>query len=294
MQILKKILYYIALGVSHLPLRVLYVFADIIRPFVSGYRRKIVKKNIDNAFPEKTEAERKKIVRQFYHHLCDVIAETLKMMSISKEEMKRRMVFEGVKEMEDLLDDHPFVFIYLGHYCNWEWFSSMPMWSDRCYPGQVYKPLRDKWMDELFLKMRSRFGGNCMDKNKILRIVMQLKSEKKPTIIGFISDQTPKWDSIHDWVDFLHQDTPVFTGTERLARKVDAAIVFGDVERVKRGYYKCTLRKMCTDVKALPEYALTEMYMKEMERMIRRQPQFWLWTHNRWKRQRNDGEAANA
>ena len=236
MQILKKILYYIALGVSHLPLRVLYVFADIIRPFVSGYRRKIVKKNIDNAFPEKTEAERKKIVRQFYHHLCDVIAETLKMMSISKEEMKRRMVFEGVKEMEDLLDDHPFVFIYLGHYCNWEWFASMPMWSDRCYPGQVYKPLRDKWMDELFLKMRSRFGGNCMDKNKILRIVMQLKSEKKPTIIGFISDQTPKWDSIHDWVDFLHQDTPVFTGTERLARKVDAAIVFGEVERVKRGY----------------------------------------------------------
>ena len=280
---------------SYLPLGVLYILSSCCYPivyYVARYRRHVVRTNITNSFPEKSEAERRKIERDFYHFFCDYTFETIKLLSISHEEMRRRMVIEGMDEMEASLKDHPFVFVYLGHYCNWEWISSLPLWtkSESTHCAQLYRPLRDKVMDDLFFKLRTQFNSENISKYDSLRRILTLKKENVRTIIGFISDQSPRPNSIHDWVNFLHQDTPVFTGTERIAKKVNAAIYFADVRRVKRGYYKLHLRLMTNDVKSYPDYKLTDLYMQELEKMIQRQPHLWLWSHKRWKHRREDVE----
>ena len=277
--------------ISRLPLGVLYVLADLCFPllyYVARYRRKVVTENLNNAFPELSPRERRKIRRRFYRWFCDYVVETLKLLSISRQEMMRRMVIEGVDEMERSLETKPFVFIFLGHYCNWEWVSSIPLWYQKedSHGAQLYRPLKNKAFDRLFLEMRSRFGSENISKYEALRHILQLRRDGKKTCIGFISDQTPGWNSIHDWVDFLHQDTPVFTGTERIAKKVDAAIFFADIRRVRRGYYHLVLRRMTDEPKAFPDYALTEQYMRELEQIIRRQPHLWLWSHRRWKHRR--------
>lgn len=277
--------------ISRLPLGVLYVLADLCFPllyYVARYRRKVVTENLNNAFPELSPRERHQIRRRFYRWFCDYVVETLKLLSISRQEMMRRMVIEGVDEMERSLETKPFVFIFLGHYCNWEWVSSIPLWYQKedSHGAQLYRPLKNKAFDRLFLEMRSRFGSENISKYEALRHILQLRRDGKKTCIGFISDQTPGWNSIHDWVDFLHQDTPVFTGTERIAKKVDAAIFFADIRRVRRGYYHLVLRRMTDEPKDFPDYALTEQYMRELEQIIRRQPHLWLWSHRRWKHRR--------
>lgn len=277
--------------ISRLPLGVLYVLADLCFPplyYVARYRRKVVTENLNNAFPELPSRERRKIRRRFYRWFCDYVVETLKLLSMSRQEMMRRMVIEGVDEMERSLETKPFVFIFLGHYCNWEWVSSIPLWYQKedSHGAQLYRPLKNKAFDRLFLEMRSRFGSENISKYEALRHILQLRRDGKKTCIGFISDQTPGWNSIHDWVDFLHQDTPVFTGTERIAKKVDAAIFFADIRRVRRGYYHLVLRRMTDEPKDFPDYALTEQYMRELEQIIRRQPHLWLWSHRRWKHRR--------
>lgn len=278
--------------ISHLPLGVLYALSDLCYPlvyYVARYRRGVVRQNLANSFPELSEKERRAVERRFYRWFCDYAVETLRLISISPEEMRRRMEIEGVDRMEKALEDHPFVFIYLGHYCNWEWISSIPLWKQReqTHCAQLYRPLRNKAFDELFYKLRTRFGAENISKYESLRHIMQLRRDGRRTIIGFIADQAPGWNSIHDWVDFLHQDTPVFTGTERIAKKVGAAVFFADVQRPRRGHYRLTLRHITDTPSDFEDYRLTELYMEQLEKMIRRQPHLWLWSHRRWKHQRN-------
>ena len=165
----------------------------------------------------------------------------------------------------------------------------MPLWSTRetTHCAQLYRPLKNKAFDSFFYQMRTRFGADNISKYESMRHILQLKQKGERTIIGFIADQAPGWNSIHDWVDFLHQDTPVFTGTERIAKKVDAAVFFADVKRERRGQYRLRLRLMTDHVKDIPNYELTERYMAELEEIIQRQPHLWLWSHRRWKRQRH-------
>lgn len=292
-----KIILGLLTGLSHLPLGILYRFSDIccfILYTLVRYRRKVVHANLKRSFPEMSAKERKRVEWNFYRFFCDYVVETLKLMTMSADEMRRRMVIEGIDDMEDSLKRKPFVFIYLGHYCNWEWISSIPLWvkTPGLTLGQLYRPLKNKDFDRFFLKLRSRFDSVNISKYEALRYILSLKKEGKQGIIGFISDQSPKPNSIHDWVNFLHQETPVFTGTERIGKKVDAAIYFADVQRVRRGYYHLKLRLMTEDIQSIPDYQLTETYMAELETMIHRQPHLWLWSHKRWKHRRADIESA--
>lgn len=278
-------------GLSRLPLSFLYLISDVsyvLIRHVFRYRRGVVAANIRRSFPEKTQAECRQIEHRFYRFFCDYVVETLKLLTIDEREIRRRMVFEGVDKMEEQLERHPFVFIYLGHYGNWEWVSTLPAWFGRAgtHGAQLYRPLNNKAFDSLFMHLRTRFGAENISKYDSLRRILTLKEEGRKTIIGFISDQSPGVNSIHDWVDFLHQDTPVFTGTERIGKKVDAAVFFADVQRPRRGYYRCTLRLMTDDIRQMPDYTVTELYMRELEAMIRRAPHLWLWSHRRWKHSR--------
>ncbi len=281
-----------------LPFSVLYIFSDILYIFVykiAGYRLKVVRHNLALSFPEKTEKERKTIEREFYHHFCDYFVETLKLLHISDEEMKKRMQFENVDQIRDLMKDGNSVLMFLGHYCNWEWIPSITMdfrnkGDENKILGQIYKPLRSKAADDLFLKIRSRFGSLGIPKNDTLRMIVKLRREKKQVLIGFMADQTPSVPNIHYWTNFLNQDSAVFTGVERIAKQTGYAVIYLDMEKVKRGHYKATVRLVSDNPIAEPENSITETYIQAMEKTILRNPAYWLWTHKRWKRTREEVE----
>ena len=293
-----KIVYYIIFVfwylLSLLPLRVLYVLSDLLFfpiYYLFGYRKKVVRKNLTQSFPNKNEKEIKTIEKQFYHFLCDYMVETLKLFSMSKEQLKRRMTFGGVDEIVQKMNaqDKTFCFVYLGHYCNWEWIASLPYWvPEDVLCGQIYHPLYNKAMDKLFLRLRNQFGGECIAMKETLRRIIELKRAKQKTIIGFISDQGPKWNSIHHWTNFFHRETAVFIGTEKIGKQVDALIYYADVKRIKRGYYHCEFKPLADNPKEIPDFELTDTYTRLLEDMITHSPQYWLWSHKRWKRTKEE------
>ncbi|MBQ6769113.1 MAG: lysophospholipid acyltransferase family protein [Prevotella sp.] len=291
-----KILYYIVLTVwyllSLLPLRLLYVLSDclfVLIYYVIGYRKKVVRENLASSFPEKSAEELRKVERGFYHFFCDYLVESLKMMTISSEQQKKRMQFEGVELIEQCVKEGQSVAMYLGHYCNWEWVSSFPLWlTEKVQCGQIYHPIENKDFDRLFLRSRQRQGALCIPMQDTLRKILEFRRAGQPIVVGYIADQKPHWVNIHHWVDFLHHDTPVLTGTERIVRKVNHAVVYLDMQRVRRGYYKGVFHLITREPGKLAEFELTDIYYRYLEASIRRAPEFWLWSHKRWARTRQE------
>lgn len=283
-----------AYGLSLLPLCVHYMLADcifLIIFYVIKYRRKLVQKNLSASFPEKDEAELRQIERQFFHWLCDYFAETIKLLSISNKGLLRHIEFRGVDQLEKVFDEGRNCAAILGHYCNWEWLSATGL-AFRRYPeavmGLIYHPLYNEAFDQLFVDIRSAHGGVCVPKNDILRYLIGYKREDRRSLFGYISDQAPKWENMHLWVDFLNHDTPVFTGAERIMQKMNDAVFYVDMERPRRGKYICTFRLISAEAAKDKEFDITRRFFKMLEQSIRRQPAFYLWTHNRWKRGREE------
>lgn len=274
---------------SRLPFKVLYVISDIVYVilyYLVGYRKKIVRKNLSTSFPEKSEAELREIERKFYRWLCDYFVETLKLLTITPEEMKRHLEFRGLDMVKAQKKEGQGVAAFLGHYCNWEWLSAIGIYWP--WPGDemglIYHPLRNDTIDDLMLKMRSSLGGVCVKKKHILRELVALRRRKQNYLMGYIFDQSPKWENIHLWLDFLNHNTPVFTGAERIARKMNDIVVFVSMERPERGRYIATFHLLSSEPSNVPEYELTRKGFALLEESVRRQPEFYLWTHNRWKR----------
>ena len=292
---MKKAHYYVLLSIwyliSLLPFWVLYGVSDflyLIAYRLWGYRRKLVRRHLAECFPEMDDAGRRKIEREYYHWFCDYIVETLKLLSIRKEHLMRRMKFENVDRVKQSFDEGRNVSLFLGHYCNWEWVSSIPVHfeehHDKVVFGQIYHKLENEAMDQVFLKLRGRMGAVSIPMAETLRKIVDIRRQKKQWIIGFIADQVPMWNNIHLWLDFLHHDTPVFSGTERIARKFDSDVYYLDIRRERRGYYVVRYVLMAEHAASQPEGELTRSYFSHLEKSIRRQPAFYLWTHNRWKR----------
>lgn len=287
-----KILYYLTYAVlwlfSLLPMWVHYLISDgiyVIVYHLVGYRKKLVRKNLSDSFPEKSEAEIIRIEKDFYRWFCDYFVETIKLLTISRQELRRRMVFKGAEHVNKLTENGQSCAVYLGHYCNWEWITSLPLWvTPKAQCGQIYHVLENSEFDKLFLKLRQRMGAVCIPMAETLRKLAEYRQQRQPVVIGYISDQVPFWNNIHHWCPFLNHDTPVLTGTERLARSAGHAVFYIDVERPKRGYYVAEFKLIARDPKQTEDYQLTDAYFTLLEASIRRAPQFWLWTHNRWKR----------
>ena len=276
---------------SRLPLRVHYLFSDgLLFPLayhVIRYRRKLVSRQLADSFPEKNEQERKQIEKRFYHFFCDYIVETLKLITISHEEIQQRVKFVGIPEMQDVLhrEGKPFGFFYLGHYGNWEWLASFPLWLNDSWQGaQIYHPLYNKEIDRFFIDLRQQFGGICIPMKLTLRQILTARKEGRKQIIGFIADQSPKWEAMHHWTDFLHHKTSFFIGTEKIARQVDAALYYVKVTRPQRGYYRAELVPISLNPDEMGDFEATNRYAALLEEQIRECPELWLWTHNRWKR----------
>ena len=291
-----KILYYLLLAgwylLSLLPLRVHYVISDVLFLLLYrllGYRRRVVRTNLESAFPEKSEDELKRIEKGFYHFFCDYLAESVKLMTIGKENLRRRMVFKGAEQVDEMIESGQSCAVFLGHLCNWEWVTSLPLWvTPKAQCGQIYQPIENSDFDRLFLRSRQRLGAVCIPMKDTLREIIRYRRENQPVVIGYIADQKPHWVNIHHWVDFLHHDTPVLTGTERIVKKVNHAVFFLDIRRVRRGYYEATFKLITREPQKMADYEITDAYFRLLEESIRRAPEFWLWSHDRWKRTREE------
>ena len=275
--------------ISLLPMRLLYVLSDVAYPFVFAfYRRKLVRQQLTECFPEKTIKEIKAIEHAFYHHFCDLVVEMIKQFSMSKEEMMRRMVFvDGDKAFSNFSSEQPILFLMLGHFGDWEWIASLAYWTE-AYCSQVYHPLTDDVFDKLFLDLREHYGGECIPMRKTVRRLLQLNAKKRPVICGMIADQQPRWDAIHHFCQFLGHDSAVFIGTEELAKKFNSLVYYGSVRCIRRGYYECQLIPITINPQEMPDYEITDKYMELLEADIRQHPELWLWTHKRWTRTKEE------
>ena len=292
-----KILYYFVLSVwyllSLLPMKVHYFISDVMFWLLYrliGYRKQVIRNNLQTSFPEKSEEELRKIERGFYHFFCDYLVESVKLMTISRQNLKRRIVFKGIELVNLCIEEGQSCAIYLGHYCNWEWVTSMPLWvTSKAQCGQIYHPIENQAFDRLFLHVRQRLNALCIPMQDTLREIIEFRKAGQPIVIGYISDQKPHWGNIHHWVDFLNHDTPVLTGTERIVRKMNHAVFYLDIQRIRRGYYEAELKLITRNPREIEnEYGITDIYYRMLEQSINRAPEFWLWSHDRWARTREE------
>ncbi|MDB5272628.1 MAG: lipid biosynthesis acyltransferase [Chitinophagaceae bacterium] len=285
--------YYLALPflyfISILPFPVLYLLSDflyVLFYYVIGYRKKVVLENLTRSFPEKNPEEIKVLCKKFYHYFCDLILESLKTLTISRAQVKKHVIFSehAVGVFKKYYDNKQSIVLVMGHMGNWELagagFSQLSSFHDLYI---LYHPLSNKKFDNLVYHMRTRLGNKLYAMNEALRGM--LRDRDKITATAFIADQTPSPEGAY-WTTFLHQDTPVFKGTEKLATKLNYPVVYASVMRKKRGIYSVELEVLTENPKACSENEISELHTRRLEKDIRLQPEIWLWTHRRWKHQR--------
>ena len=278
-------------GMARLPFRALYALSDVIfflLYYVVRYRRRVVLDNIVASFPDMSASECRATARQFYRNFADYCVETVKLAHISDEEMMRRMEFENVATVDRILSSGRSIVVYFAHCFNWEWAPSITLWSD-LKPGrdavfsQVYRPLVNKWFDSYFLKLRGRFHSESYPKRTVLRDLIKERRAGMPGICGFMSDQKPSHGDVAHVVNLLNHPTAMITGTEQVARKLDSAVMYMDMYKLRRGHYRIVMRLITETPSRLPEMAITERYASLLQQTIRRNPSIWLWSHKRWK-----------
>lgn len=284
----KNIISFILYCISKLPFTILYLISDLIFIFVFyvfRYRKKIVFKNLYNSFPEKSEQEIKKIARQFYRYFPDIIVETIKMMSISEKEVLKRIELLNPEEVYRHFGNNKSVIGVTAHYGNWE-LGIHRLSLMTSFPKLIiYKPLNNKKFNTIFNNIRSRFGATMVPMKQILRHIVKLKEQLH--ISMFVADQTPLYQDSDFFMPFLNQEALVYTGTERIAKLTGNPVVFCEIGRKpKRGYYFCKFTTLVEDPTKYKKHEITEIHNQFTESIIRNEPAYWLWSHNRWKRQR--------
>lgn len=274
---------------SLLPLSVLYMISDVmlypIVYYVARYRLKVVRKNLRNSFPDKSHAELKNIEKKFYHHFADLIVEVVYGYRVGDEEMRERVVFENVDLVEDLASKTHGVIAYLGHMGNWEWLVDLNkrFVNPAMVEYNVYRKLKNPASDKMMLELRSKRGGECIEKNQLLRKLVLLRRADHPFVIGMLSDQKPSKRSSYAWTQFLNQETAFLDGSEVLAHKFGFSAVYAHIWSTKRGYYRIRFEQITDDPSKMQPKEMTKRYAELLEQNICAQPEQWLWTHNRWK-----------
>lgn len=274
------------------PFKVLYFLSDglyFLMRYVIHYRKHTVRRNLSNAFPEKSEAELREIERKFYHYICDYMVEAVKMLRVSFEELCRRMEYDNTEEYLAMIEKYGGIVILIPHYANFEWLIGMAsIMRQEDFPVQVYKPLRNKYMDEMFKHIRARFGGYNVPKHSTAREIIKLRREGKRLAVGLITDQSPNRSEAHYWTTFLNQDTVFMDGAERIAKLMKFPVFYCELQRAGRGYCKAFFELITENPKETAEGEITELFARRLEQTICREPAYWFWSHKRWKLKRED------
>jgi len=274
-------------SISIIPFPVMYILSDIMfypLYYLIKYRRKIVRKNLVESFPEKSTKEIIRIEKDFYRFFVDIIFETCKFATISEKEMRKRIVYENLEDINALFQQGKSISLYMSHYCTWEWVPSMALHLDKnALAASIYHKLRNKTVDRLMYQNRKRFGGLCVEMKETLRWVNEQLKNNNVTLVGYIADQSPSKKYVHYFLDFLNHSTPVFVGAEKITKKYKLEAFYLDIKQVKRGYYEARFVKLHDNPAELPDFELTNLYYAQLEETIRRQPKLYLWSHNRFK-----------
>nr|WP_199156786.1 lysophospholipid acyltransferase family protein [Pedobacter sp. ASV2] len=269
---------------SLLPLSILYVIADVFYVliyYVFGYRRKVVRENLINSFPNKSTAEINEIEKTYFKYLASLIVEILRMKSISRKELNKRVKFKNADLVEAYLQNNESVLFCSAHYGNYEWVCMAIglTFSGEHFP--IYKPLSSESFDNWFIKMRSKFGNKMVAMRQTLRAVQANKNAA--SIFTFGSDQAPSKDESNYWTTFLNQETSIQLGIEKIAKKTNRPVFYLKISYKKRGYYEVDCVPICLNPAETAEFEITEMQTRFLEEMIVEQPAYWLWSHRRWK-----------
>jgi KDO2-lipid IV(A) lauroyltransferase len=286
MQLLAYILIYPILWfVSILPFRLLYAVSDllyILMYHIFRYRKQTVQDNLRLVFPEKSDLEIKTITKKFFHHFCDMILESIKSMNISLKSMKARYTFKNLDIIKDFEKQKKSIVLMCAHYGSWEWIFILQTYTSHRGYG-IYKRLQNKYFDRLIKSIRARYNSYLITTKETFKVLEEAKKNGILSMNGFASDQSPKKNKAYHWNEFMGIKVPVHTGAEMLAKKLDMPIVFFAVERKKRGYYEATFQTLAENPTDYKDYEITDKFLKLVEKQIHEAPEYYLWTHKRWK-----------
>lgn len=275
---------------SYLPFWIIYGLSDFFYTIVYhviGYRKKVVYTNLRKSFPNKSEAEIKDIAKKFFRHFCDMSLESIKLHSISNKQLDKRISFSGLDKVKEYYNKGKSVIIFGMHYNNWEWNASSQRFADHQLM-MIYNPVRNNMeMERFVLNMRERFGGKSVPVHQSARVAMQFDRDKKPGALWLAADQTP-FQTSKFWTTFLNQETGFFQGPDKIAVKTNQPVFFGHFQKKSRGQYHTDFIELFPEPsKETPETILMT-YIEMVERTIKKEPQYWLWSHRRWKHKRLD------
>ena len=275
-------------GFSYLPFFILYLFSDllyVLMRYVTGYRKKVVFTNLRNAFPEMSEKEIRTIANRFYHHLCDLTLETLKMHSLSIDSFSKHITFHGLDVTNSLYEKGISVIIFGMHYNNWEW-SAFGQHYSKHQLLMIYDPIRDNPVfEEYLLAMRGRFGGKSIPIHKSARTAIEFSQKNIPIGLWLAADQRPPFITKF-WTTFMNQEACFYSGPERIAKKSNQPIFFHHTKKIRRGHYEVTFYPLIEKPAELTENEILLAYVRKMEEFIRKAPEYYLWSHRRWKQKR--------
>jgi len=292
MGIINRIFYYgIIVPISLLPFPLLYALSDVLYVvlyYLVGYRKKVVMQNLKNSFPEKSNEERVRIAKKFYHHFCDLTLESLKMFTISASDAEKRMVYHNTELTDGYFKRGKSMIVAMAHYNNWEMVAVTVDAATHQQGYAIYKPLTNAYFDKKVRVSREKYGLKMIHNRTVKEDFDRLKNELTSTY--FLIDQAPSFHSKPYWTTFLNQETGVLTGTEKYAKTYDYPIVYLDIQKVKRGYYSSTFVDVTDSPRSYRDGELTEMVTRMLEKQIIEKPEFWLWSHKRWKRKKEESE----
>ena len=282
--------------ISVLPFKLFYIFSDLvflIVYYIFGYRKEVVRENLDLVFPEKTSEEKKRIEKKFYRHMVDMFLEMVKSISISNEELKRRFTFTNIEEIQKIRAMNKSIILACGHYASYEWMNALQLHGLDYKGFGIYKKVKNKYFDKLARDIRGRYDGILIPTSLATKQIAENEENGVRGVYGMVADQSPKLNRAKTWGEFLGYRVPIFTGTEKLSRSLDMAVVYLHVEKVARGYYVATFKTISLEPALEAPFAITREYFDNLEQQIKAAPQFYLWTHKRWKH-RNEEMPENA
>jgi len=269
---------------SLLPFQILYILADLLYYplyYIFGYRKDVVRENLINSFPEKTIREVIDIEKKYYKYLTTLIIEVIKMSTVSEKEISKRVNFKNLELLKAYLDRGESILGSSGHYGNWEWGMIVFGLKIKQPKYVIYKPLRNILFDNWFRDIRSKLGNTLIAMRQTLRVISSTKNETN--IFLFASDQTPLKEESHYWINFLNQPTAVLMGLEKIAIQTKRPVFYFKTRIIKRGYYEVDCVPLCLNPERSVAHEITDLNFKFLEDMIIKEPEYWLWSHRRWK-----------
>ena len=270
---------------SFAPMFALYMLSNlafIIVYHVIKYRRRVVLNNLENSFSDKSNQELEIIERAFYRHLCDIIFESIKALTVGKKAIKKRFCIKNPELIQEYYEEKRSIIMYTAHHGNWEWMSFLPLYIAH-QVTTFYQPLSNKYFNELIKINRERFGAICIESNKGYKSLLNFSQRNILTLNCIIGDQSPRKDSTKHWVQFLNQETAFLVGTDRIAKKSNQVVVFPSFRKRRRGYYELEFKVIEEDVAKKNSYEIIDKYTELLEETIINSPELWLWSHRRWK-----------